>query len=488
MKRRVLWLSHWSYSLWPSAHHQVVGVLLCGVCIPAIALGMDQGGDALVSEIVSQASLAANASTPAVGVPAVLLSLGRAAAGCSVTTAVDFDTKALEAAQKLHVSSGADAEEARSAKRRIPVAAIDHLTSLSLSRKQPEITLLARTLAGQIDYKETKIDRQRAFQSILKAVLRFSGQDAALQLVSEIETSEGAFPFRLAEQLFDESSNDELKQGIARRTYAALAAGQCRVEGDLDLVEKAGSLVPSESRVASMRSFLQKLRDKEPSTPESMALAKRAQDLLSHWAPDTKDNLPSKQGASDPEQQEDATSRLYHDLQAAAEQSAGALSQKALGIQDAHQRQALLILAADSLRRQGKLEAADRVGQVISSLQDPALIAAHPAETLLGAQSTFSGDRLLAQVQLALDAADKSLSEERQKFEATSNETERLKIYLTAGAEPVAAYGIAAEIALESTAERALRVIGPRRAEVLAEVLNAACRRKQTGALSAVKP
>jgi hypothetical protein len=42
----------------------------------------------------------------------------------------------------------------------------------------------------------------------------------------------------------------------------------------------------------------------------------------------------------------------------------------------------------------------------------------------------------------------------------------------------VAAYGLAAALAFEETAQRALRVLGPQRADVLAEVLKIACRGK----------
>lgn len=446
---------------------------------------------AVVSSLAEQAEIATSTALPRGFVPWTLYEIGYALAGCSFQSAKNRMLSAFEAARTLNIDAIAPAgtnaksnaegtleSDVRESQRRTLVAVIGWLVSSADKQKRPELLAEARALAAQINFREKAIARQEAFEPILNALLAKHDNDATLELLSEIEAGDGASPTGMLLRILQADTDEELKSNVLQRGNAAVENGQCGAPSDLQLISKLSELQGPTQIAKALRECIRHRKNAESPTATDLVATQRAEELLLRVAPETASErpaTPSRAIPSAPANSGDLLPQAYEDIQKLAEESSAAVAMRVAQIPDPQTRQALLTSAQSALAAAGRTEAAARVAAIISSMPASDGSDQRPVELIMKARSTTTGDALRVQVSHALASAEKILAAESKAFSSAPNERERVRLYTEFSDNAVVAYLYAAESAFDLALESAQRVVGPKRAEVLAMILTVAC-------------
>ncbi len=402
---------------------------------------------AVIAELAAQAGLPANAA-PAAIAPELLFSIGQAAMSCSEDTGAGFAVRGFDAAASL--------KDEKETKKQVAVRVVRWLAAESVERKRPELLETAAELAARVDYDKGVVRRWEVYRHVMEAR---PDEAAARADFAVVEKGDGKFPFRLAGRVKFAGWRAELMT----RALAEASAGRVDAVEDLEFVAAAMKAAPPVEAKEAIDGLIARKKDGDPVRVRALELAGQGS--------------PGPKVEAAPEAKDEVADR-YENLKAAAEESDGALAERALAITDLRERQNLLGIAESALRRDGKTQAAERVAVLLRALLRPEVLAGHPAEALVVARATTRGPARIALIRQALAGADGLLAAERKRYEAALSVAEKIAVYRSASQEPEAVYGYAAEEDFDYAVENALRVNGPQRADILAAVLRRACEQR----------
>lgn len=428
----------------------------------------------LLMELIGQAALAANASTPKNVAPTVLITLGEATAPCDVDLATNYVTQGFKAALAMRPID--DTTETAC------LRALRWLSSASRDYNRPKLLQAALALASEIDFKSHSIGRQRAFEPMLRVLVQERNTDAISTILTSVEYGDAKFPFHLSKLSLRALTDPPTLDAMLLRGYGALARGQVRTLEDLEFVEQTIDLVSKPIAVESLTTFLKLAAD--PETGIDACVVHKATGLLHSIAPSRKPPNPvsscvksSPPGDHSPiEQGSDPVSEAYEDILRGAESDSALLAQALLRVPDVKTRKAMMLSAMQRLRAQGLTAAADRVANALNSLMPADSLQKNPAELIMLARSTPPGDARDALVRRALSLAENLIREDNASYEEASSDADKLNAYRRSSQESIATYALAARSFLPLASESALRTSGPQRADALTVVIESACR------------